>query len=207
MSSPAARPDAARLDAARLDAARAALADRDPAGAVRAAEAAAAAGAGGAEPHWLAALGLAASGRPGMAVVAAGRGEGHAPDDPRAALVCAAVAALGGKRDAAEAFADAALDRDPACAAAFAVRAGLCLIAEDWAGADAAAAAGLAVDPGHAACEAVAELVGDPLDRADPDACGRAVWAALVPHARDLARVPPPPPAAAAGWPGWFAAT
>ncbi len=190
----------------RLATARAALDRRDPLAAVREADAAAAAGAGGAEPHWLTALGLAASGRPGMAMVAAGRGEGHAPDDPRAALVCAAVAALSGKTEAAEAFAEAALDRDPTCAAAHAVRAGLCLIREDWAGADAAAAAGLAADPGHAACERVAELVGDPLDRSDPAACGLVVWAALVPAAADLARSPSPPAVAAAGWSGWFAA-
>ncbi|QDT16425.1 hypothetical protein [Alienimonas californiensis] len=186
-----------------LAAARAALTHRDPLGAVREAEAAAAAGAGGAEPHWLTALGLAASGRPGMALVAAGRGEGHAPDDPRAALVCAAVAALSGKSEAAEVFAAAALDRDPACAAAHAVRAGLCLVAEDWDGADAAAAAGLLADPDHPACERIAELAGDPIDRMDPNACGLVVWEALVPDARDLARVPAAA-AAAEGWGGWF---
>ncbi|MFH5806211.1 hypothetical protein [Alienimonas sp. DA493] len=189
-----------------LAAARAALTRRDPSGAVREAEAALAAGAGGPEPHWLAALGLAASGRPGMALVAAGRGEGHAPDDPRAAVICAAVAALSGRADAAEAFAAAALDRDPSCGAAHAVRAGLCLIAEDWEGADAAAVAGLAADPGHPACEHVAALVGDPIDRADANACGLAVWEALIPAARDLARVPAPPSVAAEGWDGWFTA-
>ena len=188
-----------------LGAAREALANREPAAAVRAAEAAAAQGAGGPEPHWLTALGLAASGRPGMAVVAAGKGEGHAPDDPRAATVCGAVAALAGKPRVAEQFVQAALDRDPACAAAHAVRAGLCLIEEDWEGADAAAAAGLAVDPGHPACERIAELAGDPLDRADPDACGAAVWEALVPGERDLARQPGPRPEAAGAWGGWFA--
>ncbi|MEM9701478.1 MAG: hypothetical protein AAF907_03425 [Planctomycetota bacterium] len=190
---------------AHLDAARSALANRDPQTAVREADAAAAAGAAGAEPHWLAALGLAASERPGMAVVAAGRGEGHAADDPRAALVCAAVAALTGKQDAAEAFVNAALERDPGCAGAHAVRAGLCLIAEDWDGADAAANAGLKADPGHGACERIVELAGDPVERDDPDQCGAAVWAALVPAAADLAREPAAAPQAEAGWGAWFA--
>lgn len=191
---------------AHLAAAREALASRNPQAALREAEAAAAAGAGGAEPHWLTALALAADGRPGMAVVAAGRGEGHAPDDPRAAVVCAAVAALAGKNDAAGAFIDAALQRDPTCAAAHAVQAGLCLIAEDWEGADAAAAAGLEAEPGHPACEHVAAVVGDPIDRADATLCGLAAWDALVPTSRDLARAPGQPPEASK-WSRWLSAS
>ncbi|NNJ27933.1 hypothetical protein LzC2_40440 [Planctomycetes bacterium LzC2] len=85
------------------------------------------------------------------------------------------------------------------------MRGGLCLIAEDWEGADAAAAAGLAADPGHPACERIAELAGDPLDRNDPATCGLVVWEALVPNQRDLARVPGLPPKTSEGWAGWFA--
>ena len=178
-------------DADRLLAeARAALADGRPDAAAAAAKAAENAGAGGAEPHWLAALGLAAGGNARMAAVSAGRADGYAPGDARGALVRACVAAFAGETEEAAVRARGALARDPAFAAAHAVLAGLAAVARDWDAADRHAAAGLAADPGHAACERLAELAGDPLDRDDPAACGAAVLAAFTPTAADLTRGP-----------------
>ena len=180
------QPDADRL----LAEARRALAAGRPDAAVAAAKAAENAGAGGAPPHWLAALGLAAGGNGRMALVSAGRAEGHAPGDARGCLVRACVAAFGGRSGDAADEAGAALAADPRCAAARAVLAGLAAVARDWDAADRHAAAGLAADPGHAACERLAELAGDPPGRDDPAACGSAVLAAFTPTAADLARGP-----------------
>ena len=176
-------------DADRLLAeARAALAAGRPGAAARLAKAAENAGAKGAEPHWVAAVGLAAGGNPRMAAVSAGRADGYAPGDARGELVRACVAAFAGDDGGATAHAAAALAADPGCAAAHAVLAGLAAVGEDWGAADRHAAAGLAADPGHAACERLATLAGDPLTRDDPAACGAAVLAAFTPTAADLAR-------------------
>ena len=164
-----------------LNEARAALAGGRPGAAARLADEAAAAGAAGAVPHWVAAVGLAADGNPRMAAVSAGRADAHAPGDARGELVRGCVAAFADDAPAARRHAAAALRIDPGCAAAHALLAGLAAVVADWEAVDRHAADGLAADSGHAACEVLAGLAGDSPSRDDGAACGAAVLAAFTP--------------------------